>query len=144
MAYSPDGSIPDTGSLPTYRRRLASPPHAYYVVYEQSARTRPEVCHPTLRIALRRLAEAGALPVADAALLIHADRVWRTVQGMLRIVVGRSVGDTLPDASARPLLAAARAAKLDAADVAGLRSTLDYLAQQVRAIFVRHIGEIGS
>lgn len=108
------------------------------------ARTRPEVCHPTLRIALRRLAEAGALPVADAALLIHADRVWRTVQGMLRIVVGRSVGDTLPDASARPLLAAARAAKLEAADVAGLRSTLDYLAQQVRAIFVRHIGEIGS
>ena len=108
------------------------------------ARTRPEVCHPTLRVALRRLAEAGALPVADAALLIHADHVWRTVQGMLRIVVGRSVGDALADASARPLLAAARAAKLDAVDVAGLRSTLDRLAHQVRAVFVRQIGEIGS
>ena len=108
------------------------------------ARTRPEVCHPTLRIALRRLAEAGALPVADAALLIHADHAWRTVQGLLRIVVGRSVGESLPDASAGPLLAAARAAKLDADDVAGLRATLDVLAQQVRAVFVRHIGEIGS
>ena len=108
------------------------------------ARTRPEVCHPTLRIALRRLAEAGLLPVADAALLIHADHVWRTVQGMLRIVVGRSVGGSLPDASAAPLLGAAQAAKLDAADVAGLRATLDVLAQQVRAVFVRHIGEIGS
>ena len=108
------------------------------------AAKRPEVCHPTLRVALRRLAEAGALPVADAALLIHADLVWRTVQGMLRIVVGRSVGEILPDASARPLLAAAQAAKLDAVGVAGLRATLDVLAQQVRAVFVRHIGEIGS
>ena len=108
------------------------------------ARRRPEVCHPTLRVALRRLAEAGALPVADAALLIHADHVWRTVQGMLRIVVGRTVGDSLPDASAGPLLAAARAAKLDAADVAGLRAALDVLAQQVRAVFVRQIGDIGS
>ena len=108
------------------------------------ARTRPEVCHPTLRVALRRLAEAGALPAADAALLIHADHVWRTVQGLLRIVVGRLVGASLPDASARPLLAAAQAAKLDAVDVAGLRATLDRLAQQVRAVFVRHIGEIGS
>ena len=108
------------------------------------ARTRPEVCHPTLRVALRRLAEAGVLPVADAALLIHADHVWRTVQGVLRIVVGREVGPTLPDASARPLLAAAAAAGLEAVDAAGLRATLDGLAQQVRAVFVRHIGEIGS
>jgi glutamate-ammonia-ligase adenylyltransferase len=108
------------------------------------ARTRPEVCHTTLRVALRRLAEAGALPVADAALLIHADHVWRTVQGMLRIVVGRTVGETLADASARPLLAAAAAAGLNAIDAAGLRASLDGLARQVRAVFVRHIGEIGS
>ena len=108
------------------------------------AGNRPDVCHPTLRIALRRLADAGLLPQSDAGLLIHADHAWRTVQGMLRIVVGRTVGETLPDASARPLLAASAAAGLDAADVAGLRGTLDNLAQQVRAAFVRHIGEIGK
>ena len=108
------------------------------------AREYPTVCHPTLRMALRRLADAGCLPDADAALLIHADHVWRTVQGMLRIVVGREVGSVLPDASARPLLAAAAAAGLKAIDAAALRATLDALAQAVRAVFVRHIGEIGS
>jgi len=104
---------------------------------------RPDTAHPTLRLALRRLAVAGMLAEADAALLIHADHVWRTVQGMLRIVVDRSSGHDLPDASARPLLAAARAAKLEVADLAGLRAGLDHLAQQVRTIFVRYIGEIG-
>jgi glutamate-ammonia-ligase adenylyltransferase len=108
------------------------------------ARTHPAVCHPTLRIALQRLGAAGLLPKADVALLVHADHVWRTVQGMLRILIGREVDEALPDASARPLLAAARAAKLDAPDVAGLRATLDDLAQQVRAVLVRHTGEIGS
>lgn len=108
------------------------------------AGNRPDICHPTLRIALRRLADAGLLPPEDAALLIHADHAWRTVQGMLRIVVGRKVGETLPDASARPLLAAAAAAGMDAPDVAGLRETLDNLAHQMRAAFVRHIGEIAK
>ncbi|MEI7710887.1 MAG: bifunctional [glutamine synthetase] adenylyltransferase/[glutamine synthetase]-adenylyl-L-tyrosine phosphorylase [Rhodospirillales bacterium] len=108
------------------------------------ARTHPTVRHPTLRVALRRLGDAGLLPKADMAVLIHADHAWRTIQGMLRILVGREVGEVLPDASARPLLAAARAANLEATDATGLRAALDELAQQVRAIFVRHIGEIGS
>ena len=46
------------------------------------------------------------LPDDDAALLIRADHVWRTVQGMLRITVGRGARDELPDASARALLRA--------------------------------------
>ena len=54
-----------------------------------------------------RLAEAGVLPAEDATLLIRADHVWRTVQGMLRITVGRGAHDELPDASARALLRAA-------------------------------------
>ena len=40
----------------------------------------------------------------DAALLIRADRVWRTVQGMLRITLGRAVPAELPEAPARALL----------------------------------------
>ena len=108
------------------------------------ARTDPAVCHPTLRVALKRLTEKGFLPPEDAALLIHADRTWRTVQGLLRIVVGRSVGENLPDASARPLLDATAVLGLPAVDVSGLRANLDELAQQTRAAFVRHIGEIGS
>jgi glutamate-ammonia-ligase adenylyltransferase len=98
---------------------------------------------PTTRVALRKLAEAGALPPEDAAVLIRADHVWRTVQGMLRITVGRHAREELPEASARPLLRAVAAAGGDGIDLAALRITLDGLAQQVRMIFSRHIGEIG-
>ena len=97
-----------------------------------------ELCSPTTRVALGRLAEAGRLPAADAALLIRADHVWRTVQGMLRITVGRGAREELPDASAHALLRAVG----DAVDLAALRATLDDLARQVRAGFVQHIGEI--
>ena len=72
------------------------------------AREAPELCSPTTRIALARLAKAGALPADDATLLIRADHVWRTVQGMLRITVGRGAHDELPDASAHALLRCGR------------------------------------
>jgi len=100
------------------------------------------VCSPTTRDALARLRAAGALSEADAALLIQADHVWRTMQGMLRITIGRAVPNELPEASARPLLRAAEAAGVTAVDLAGLRASLDALAGEVRAAFVRHVGEI--
>jgi [glutamine synthetase] adenylyltransferase / [glutamine synthetase]-adenylyl-L-tyrosine phosphorylase len=109
-----------------------------------NARERPELCSPTTRVALTRLAKAGALAAEDAALLVRADHVWRTVQGMLRITVGRGARDELPDASARALLRAVAEAvgQEGAVDIAWLRGTLDVLAQRVRAAFVRHIGEV--
>jgi glutamate-ammonia-ligase adenylyltransferase len=106
------------------------------------ARHDPGVCSPTTRIALARLREAGHLPPADAALLILADRVWRTVQGMLRITIGRTAPAELPEATARPLLRAAAAAGAPAVDLPALRASLDALAAEVRAAFVRHVGEI--
>ena len=102
------------------------------------AETHPEVLSQTTREALRGLATAGVLPAPDAALLIGADHAWRTVQGMLRITVGRDAGEVLPDASARPLLRA-----MGAADLAGLRAELDALAADVRAAFVRYVGDVG-
>ena len=110
------------------------------------ARKSPELCSPTTRIALQRFASAGLLAADDATLLIRADHVWRTVQGMLRITVGRGARDELPDASARALLRAAGTALAltGAIDLAELRATLDDLAQQVRAAFVRYVGEIRS
>ncbi len=102
------------------------------------ARDMPELCSPTTRIALARLSQAGKLPADDAALLIRADHIWRTVQGMLRITVGRGAREELPEASAHALLRAAG----PAVDLDALRATLDDLARQVRTAFVRHIGEI--
>ena len=99
----------------------------------------PDVLSPTTREALRRLAAAGVLPAADAAMLIRADHAWRTVQGMLRITVGRDAGETLPEASARPLLRA-----MGTADLPGLRAELELLAADVRAAFVRYVGAVGT
>jgi glutamate-ammonia-ligase adenylyltransferase len=99
----------------------------------------PGVLSQTTREALQRLATAGLLAAPDAALLIRADHTWRTVQGMLRITVGRDAGETLPDASARPLLRA-----LGAADLPGLRGALEELALDVRAAFVRYVGDVAK
>ena len=110
------------------------------------ARDVPELCSPTTRIALGRLARVGLLTADDAAMLISADHVWRTVQGILRITVGRGARGELPDASAQALLRAVTEALDESGpvDLAWLRARLDVLAQQVRAAFVRHIGEIPS
>ncbi len=106
------------------------------------ARHGPGLCSPTTRIALARLRAAGHLPPADAALLIRADHLWRTVQGMLRITIGRTAPAELPEATARPLLRAAAEAGAPAVDLAALRASLDALAAEVRAAFIRHVGEI--
>ncbi|MSP01814.1 MAG: bifunctional [glutamine synthetase] adenylyltransferase/[glutamine synthetase]-adenylyl-L-tyrosine phosphorylase [Acetobacteraceae bacterium] len=99
----------------------------------------PGVLSPTTREALRLLGEAGAARKSDMEMLIRADHTWRTVQGMLRITVGRDAGETLPDASARPLLRA-----MGAADLPALRAVLDALAAEVRGAFARYVGVAGQ
>jgi [glutamine synthetase] adenylyltransferase / [glutamine synthetase]-adenylyl-L-tyrosine phosphorylase len=109
----------------------------------------PGLAGPSTRAALAALEAAGLLRPGDAALLVRADRAWRTVQGMLRITAGRSraalAAETLPEASAQALLraCAAIAAPGEAApvDLPDLRATLDTIAQQVHAAFVRYVGE---
>ena len=102
------------------------------------ARAHPEVCSPTTRIALSRLAAAGRMAFEDAALLTRADHLWRTIQGMLRVTVGRNAPQTLPEASAQALLRAT-----GAADSLALAATIEGTGRAVRAAFVRHLGAIG-
>lgn len=96
----------------------------------------PSVLSPTTRVALARLARIGALLEADAEALIAADRLWRTIQGMLRLTVGQPKGEELPLPGTEALL---RAAALP--DLATLRATCEATAEAVRALFVTHIGE---
>ncbi|HTW25663.1 MAG TPA: bifunctional [glutamine synthetase] adenylyltransferase/[glutamine synthetase]-adenylyl-L-tyrosine phosphorylase [Acetobacteraceae bacterium] len=103
---------------------------------------RPALCHPTTHVALARLGEAGVLAAAEAARLIAADRTWRTVQGLLRITLGRPPGTELPEAATRALLRAPMLRSLGGVDPPGLRATLDALAADVRAAFSRHIGDV--
>jgi glutamate-ammonia-ligase adenylyltransferase len=92
--------------------------------------------------ALRHLAGIGALTRHEADTLGRADLMWRTVQSMLRITVGRAT-EVLPPAAAAALLAAAGAVAGRALDAAGLDATLEQTATDVRAIFNQRIGAIG-
>ncbi len=89
-----------------------------------------------------RTALAALLPAAEAGPLLHADRLWRTVQGMLRILYGRNPTGSLSPAAAAALIKAVRAAGADTVDLDGLHATLDAVARQVRAAFIRHVGAI--
>ncbi len=101
------------------------------------ARSEPGVCDPTTRVALGRLADAGVLPRPDAERLIEADHLWRTIQGLLRITAGPRPPAVLPEASLHALLRATRSV-----DFAALRTTMEQTAREVRAAFIRHVGEI--
>ncbi len=93
------------------------------------ART-PKLLSPTTRTALANLAAAGFLAPADAGLLIRADAAWRTVQGLLRITLGRSIPVVLP-----PAVEARLAEALGGVD-------LEELAGGVREVFTRIVGVV--
>ncbi len=110
------------------------------------ARDHPAVLAPNTCEALRRLAAVGALSVAEANDLIAANRLWRTVSGLLRLTVGRWKDDTLPDSAASALVHACARMMPGAppVDLAGLRTQMAQRARDVREIFERRLGRLGS
>ncbi|MCO6414788.1 bifunctional [glutamine synthetase] adenylyltransferase/[glutamine synthetase]-adenylyl-L-tyrosine phosphorylase [Siccirubricoccus sp. KC 17139] len=110
----------------------------------------PEVLATTTRVALARLGKAGILPAEEAAALIAADRLWRTVIGMIRLTVGKTREAGLPAPAAEALLRAV--ARLGPAadgqpapvDLPALRAQMQEVAATVRAVFERRIGPLGS
>ena len=104
----------------------------------QLVQSDPALFSPTTRDALARLHEAGALDAADTALLTEADRLWRTVQGVLRITLGRRVPRDLPAPALETLLAVL------GCDEAALHATVARTAAAVRAAFERHVGTVAT
>jgi [glutamine synthetase] adenylyltransferase / [glutamine synthetase]-adenylyl-L-tyrosine phosphorylase len=98
----------------------------------------------TTRIALRNAAAAGVISKPDVAVLIEAERLWRTVQGMLRMTVGQVESGTLPQASALPLLLASAAAGVEVGDSDELLRRIDEIALRVRGFFDRYVGKVGE
>ena len=93
-------------------------------------------CQST-RAALAHLTEIGTLSGDTAAALIRADRLWRTIQSMVRILVGRVTAE-VPPAAAEKLLQA-----IDPAlDLPGLRATMESTAAEVRGAFQLLIGPL--
>ncbi|MBB2196144.1 MAG: bifunctional [glutamine synthetase] adenylyltransferase/[glutamine synthetase]-adenylyl-L-tyrosine phosphorylase [Gluconacetobacter sp.] len=99
-----------------------------------------EARSPCTREALRLLARHGDLPPAAESTLLRADRLWRSVQSMLRILFGtRPPTDpaTIPAATSDILLREIGVASMD--EALGL---MDDLARSVRALFVTLVGPV--
>jgi glutamate-ammonia-ligase adenylyltransferase len=93
-----------------------------------------------LRDRLWRLAEAGALTKADAAILDHAAEMFRTVDHMIRLVVGRS-GRWLPSGEhARAVIEQNTFRILRRGSERGLEVELKETMQRVREIYERVVG----
>ncbi len=102
----------------------------------------PKILSTTTRTAFANLARAGFLPADDATVLIRADRLWRTIQGILRLTVGQSRDATLPLPAEDALLRALRLIDIDLPTVSALRDIRAETAEQVSTLFTRHIGAL--
>ncbi len=90
--------------------------------------------------ALRRLVDEGRLPAGTAAMLIRADRLWRTVQSMVRITVGRGTDDLPPAAEEALLRVTGPQLGTPGLTLPQLRAALDAAAQDVRTAFITLVG----
>ncbi len=110
------------------------------------AATRPEVLATTTRIALARLAKAGLLPAAEAEALVRAERLWRTLVGLIRLTIGPSKEAALPAPALAAVLRASEPLLAPDApvDLPGLRTQMHRCAQAVRDAFNRHIADLGA
>jgi glutamate-ammonia-ligase adenylyltransferase len=103
----------------------------------------PKVLATTTRLALARLRDAGVLPPGEAAALIQADRLWRTVTGLVRLTHGKSRDPALPAPALAALLrATAPLLPAPAVDLLSLRAQMREVAGTVRAIFERRVGAL--
>lgn len=112
---------------------------ALQLIFAPSA---PALWSTSTREAFAGLAAAGLLGSEDARLLIRADRVLRTVQGMLRVALGAPPAGRLPEPAAAALLRAVRASGENVPDTATLEAQLDAMTKAVRAIFERTLGPV--
>lgn len=119
-----------------------------------AAREAPSVLRPRVADAIGSLVEAGMLKPEEGATLARADRLFRAVQGMLRLTVDRPrSADALSEAATQSLCRAAALAALPgsgrhepsdlriAIDLETVRATLLSTAAEVRELFVHRIGE---
>ncbi|MFN6955340.1 MAG: bifunctional [glutamine synthetase] adenylyltransferase/[glutamine synthetase]-adenylyl-L-tyrosine phosphorylase [Acetobacteraceae bacterium] len=101
-----------------------------------------EVLKGQTRKCLAALAKAGALSREDARALIEADRLWRTLLGLLRLTVGRWKEEALPDAVAAAFAHALGIQVPEGAvvDQSVVRAQIARVAERVAAVFDRLIG----
>ncbi|MDN3568897.1 bifunctional [glutamine synthetase] adenylyltransferase/[glutamine synthetase]-adenylyl-L-tyrosine phosphorylase [Paeniroseomonas aquatica] len=104
----------------------------------------PRVLATTTRLALARLGQHGFLPAAEVETLIAADRLWRTIIGMVRLTIGKSRDMALPAPAAAALLrSVAQLPGPAPVDLSAVHAQMREVAAEVRAIFERRVGSLG-
>ncbi|KAB8124635.1 bifunctional [glutamine synthetase] adenylyltransferase/[glutamine synthetase]-adenylyl-L-tyrosine phosphorylase [Komagataeibacter medellinensis] len=96
--------------------------------------TSPAMRSQSTRLALLRMARAGEMDSADASVLRRADLFWRTLQGLIRIICGRDVPETIPAASLEILTG-----EFGVSDATTLLRRMERMAAEVMTIFDRLI-----
>ncbi|MFQ3622133.1 MAG: glutamine-synthetase adenylyltransferase, partial [Acetobacteraceae bacterium] len=109
------------------------------------AADRPSVLAGSTAAGFEALARAGVLEAEEARHLVAATRLFRSVQSVLRLTVGKPrAQDRIPAPVAEALCRAAAAAGWpEAVDVAQLAAQMREVARTVRAAFNRHVADLG-
>lgn len=103
---------------------------AQYLILATAAR-HPDVVSSTTDIAYQRLAAAGAIETGAASTLRNAGRLWRTIQGLLRLTVEGPFDETEAPDGLKAILAGASGEK----DFAALKATMEKTATQVARLY---------
>ena len=105
----------------------------------------PEVLTTNTAEALQRLASAGVLAAEEAEELAAAMRLFRAVQGVLRLTVGKPRSEAeIPGPVAEALCRAAAASGVaEAVDLGGLANQMRRAGHIIRRGFNRHIDNLG-
>ena len=106
----------------------------------EHAPRRPELWRANTAAGLAALGEGGLLP--EAAVLIRAERLWRTLVGLRRLMLARPL-DTDISATAEAVLrrGAGRVLGEEPVDGTALRQQITEYSKAVQAAFARHIQE---
>jgi glutamate-ammonia-ligase adenylyltransferase len=123
----------DVKTLPGGMLEVAFIAEALQLIHGPAA---PALFRANTRAALRGLEAAGYLPEADAAALVAADFLWRSIQGIDRLTGLRETATEPPVAMLAPLLRATATAELGA-----LRRAMGEASRAVRACFEKYIGK---
>jgi glutamate-ammonia-ligase adenylyltransferase len=103
---------------------------AQYLMLLHAAR-HPEVLHGNTGKALRTLARLGLIATDEARVLVQAGRLWRGLQGYIRLTTGGGFDDAHASEPLRLNLARLGGAQ----DFAGLEKRMAETAEQVRGIY---------
>jgi glutamate-ammonia-ligase adenylyltransferase len=94
----------------------------------------PELLQPNTGAALQALGDGGHIAALDAARLVAADGLWRSIQGISRITGLNEADPNPPPAMLAPLLVATQTP-----DLAALHTAIEGAAATVQDCFARYI-----